>query len=561
MIRATLGDNGRVYFTGAGRRMLRFTACIRLQIREELVSQHRGNVSIPESAVSAVAECAKEFGVDLSTFAETIDEFRMHEEARREAMQIITERDDSCIPERWGFLESHQKTAVNAMTRKNLLGACLFDEQGTGKTLTTLAAFDILKADGEIDFMMVIAPQSVLNAWRDDATKISSSTVLTIASVTGNLQEKINALRARKDIYALSYETLNSMLVAAKASAKRGNCLLVVDEAFNVKNPDAMRSRSVRELRSVCARAFVLSGTPAPRSPEDIINQSDVADNGYAFQGYCSTGDRLRDAEEVHKALANRSVYLRRTKNEVLPMLPHKDLHIVRVDLSGRQRELYENARDNLALKLHNMNNEVFKQDRLNYFNKRAKLLQLCGCPSMVDAMFPDDHAKIKGLDELVEEIVVKNGRKLVIWTGYTRSIEEIAHRYARHGIAVIHGATPPEERGNAITKFQKDSSVKIFLGNPAAAGAGITLTAAADAVYVSYPDKAADFIQSIDRIHRIGQSADSVRYHFLVCENTIEVNQIRLLPDKMLRQHLIFGETAEWPSTLEEALKELNDE
>lgn len=558
MIKVARVSDGKIHFTGGGLIMLRFVSCIQRNLRAESVRQYRRGVSIPESAVSAVAECAREFGVDLSAFSETINKFKLHEEARRAAMKIIAEKDDAEIPEKWGFLETHQKTAVNAMTRKNLLGVCLFDEQGTGKTFAALAAFDLLKDAGEIDFMMVVAPQSALNAWRDDAKKIPS---FRVSIVEGTAEKKSTALRARADIYALSYDSLPSILQTAKATANRGKCLLVADEAFKIKNPVAERSRMIRELRAVCARAFVLSGTPAPRTPEDVIHQSDVADNGYAFQGYRSVGDREKDAEAVYNTLVSRGMFLRRTKEEVLPELPPKDLRVIPIALSGRQRALYEDARDNLELHLTNMNNERFKKELTDYFQRRAKLLQMCGCPSMVDEMFPDDHAKIKKLDELVEEIVVNNGGKLVVWTGYTRSVEEIARRYDRHGTAVIYGKISSEQRRDAIDRFQNDPATRIFVGNPAAAGAGITLHAAADNVYMSYTDKAADFIQSIDRTHRIGQTADSVRYYFLVCENTIEINQIRLLKDKILRQHLIFGESAEWPATVEDALQELSGE
>ena len=554
---STAIKNGRIYFIGGGQEMMEFAAHIHRNMREDDIRQDRDGVSIPQSAVSVVAEVAEKFNVDLSAFAETIHEFRLHEEARREAMQIVDKKDVSGIPKRWAFLEHHQKIAANAMAQKNLLGACLFDEQGTGKTLTALAAFDILKSAGDIDFMMIIAPQSAINAWRDDVAKIPSSPPFTVSAVIGSRKEKNSVLYARADIYALSYETLVSTLVLTKAAAKREKCLLVVDEAFKIKNPDTARSKSIMILRSVCARAFVLSGTPSPRTPEDIIHQSDIADKGFAFQGYRFADDRLQDAEAVHNVLITRSAYLRRTKNDVLPMLPPKDLRVVRITLSGRQRELYDNVRNNLALDLRDINNNMYRQNFDRYFSKRAKLLQLCCCPSMVNEMFQTDHAKIKKLDELVEEIVVQKKLKLVIWTVYTRSVEEIARRYERHGMVVIHGETPEGKRRTAIRQFQTDSSIKIFLGNPAAAGAGITLHAAADIVYVSYTDQSADFTQSIDRTHRIGQTSDSVRYYFLVCENTIEVNQIRLLCDKVLRQHSIFGEAAEWP-TVEEALDEL---
>ena len=43
---------------------------------------------------------------------------------------------------RWlEILDPPQAVAVTAMTTPGLLGLCLFDEQGIGKTLTTIAAF------------------------------------------------------------------------------------------------------------------------------------------------------------------------------------------------------------------------------------------------------------------------------------------------------------------------------------------------------------------------------------------------------------------------------------
>jgi len=559
MITASVKADSWVCFTGAGREMLRFAACIHHNVRNECVRKSRNEICIAQSAVSAVLKCTAEFCIDMSAFAETVEKFRLHEKARKEAMAIIVDNDHSKIPPKWGFLKNYQKVAARALAQPNLLGACIFDEQGTGKTLTALVAFDILQKGKEIDFMMVIAPQTALNSWANDVNEFCAGR--TISVVNGNRSQKENMLCARVDIAALSYDSLVAMLPTAQAVARRGKCLLVVDEAFLVKNPEARRSRFIQELRAVCARAFVLSGTPAPRSPEDVIHQSDVADSGYAFHGYRATGDRMQDAESINAVLSARSVFLRRTKDEVLPFLPQKQFEIVKVALSNRQREMYLSARDDLVLHLKNINNETFKKELPSYFGRRAKLLQLCGCPRMVDKMFPDVHAKIERLDVLVDKIVVGDGKKLVIWTGYTESVEELQKRYSWHGLVSICGATPAEERKNAIDRFQNDPQVKIFLGNPAAAGAGITLHAASDSVYVSYTDRAAEFIQSIDRTHRIGQTAESVRYHFLVCENTIEVNQVRLLHQKMLSQSIMFGEDTKWPESVEEALAELSDE
>ena len=557
-------ENGWINFNRGDARALEFAAFasrVRGSVRDECVQVSRGKISVRESAVAAVHECAREFGVDMSEFLESIGVFQAHEKARAKAMKIVADKDDSGIPGELGFLKSHQKVAVNAMTQKGLLGLCLFDEQGTGKTLTTLAAFYSLKKSGQADVMMVVAPSSVINAWRSDV-KREEFAEFSVSVVAGSREEKEKALRDCADIVLMSYDTLTSMLSTAKAVAKRvSKCLLVADEAFLIKNSDARRSRAVRELRDECVRAFVLSGTPAPRSAEDVIHQSDIADNGYAFQGFIPEGDAVADADVIYDLLSARGAFLRQPKSEVLT-LPPKEFNIVEVALSGEQLLAYRSARDDLALYLLGINNETLKKELVNYFQRRATLLQLCGCPSMAvgGENAPRDHAKLLKLDDLINNVVVEGGRKIVVWTSYTKSIHELARRYNHHGLVKIYGGSSEKEREEAIRLFQEDSAVKIFLGNPAAAGAGITLHAAADSVYVSYSDKAAEFIQSIDRTHRIGQAADSVRYHFLVCENTVEVNQVRLLKQKMLNQHLMFGEDPKWPSTVDDALDELGE-
>ena len=472
-------ENGWIHFDRGDARALEFAAFasrVRRSVRDECVQIRRGRISVRESAVAAVHGCAREFGVDMSEFSKSIGVFQSHEQARAKAMTIVANKDDSGISKELGFLKPHQKVAVSAMTQEGLLGFCLFDEQGTGKTLTTLSAFHSLKKSGQVDVMMVVAPPSVINAWQSDL-KRKEFAEFSVSVVEGNHGEK--ALRNRADIVLMSYDALTSMLSTAKAVAKNApKCLLVADEAFLIKNSDAQRSRAVRELRGKCVRAFVLSGTPAPRSAEDVIHQSDIADNGYAFQGYIPEGDAVADADVIYDLLSARGAFLRQPKSEVLPMLPPKDFNVVKVALSGEQLSAYRSARDDLALHLRSINNETLKKELVNYFQRRAKLLQLCGCPSMAvgSENAPRDHAKLLKLDALINDVVVEGGRKIVVWTSYTESILELAARYQSLGLVKIYGGSSGKEREEAIRLFQEDSEVKIFLGNPAAAGAGITL-------------------------------------------------------------------------------------
>jgi SNF2 family DNA or RNA helicase len=220
---------------------------------------------------------------------------------------------------------------------------------------------------------------------------------------------------------------------------------------------------------------------------------------------------------------------------------------------------MYDKARADLELELRNLNNETFKKRLTTYFQRRAALLQICSCPGAIDPTISDVPVKYVTLDELLERLI-SQGRKVVLWTFYKKSLDEIQERYLKYNPVRIDGSvTSSVSRREAVRSFQEDASTMLFIGNPAAAGAGITLHAAYDAVYLSYSNQAAHYLQSLDRIHRRGQVADEVNYYLLVCKNTIEETEIIRLRGKELRQHDLLSDHIPWPTSLDDALGELN--
>ena len=555
-------NEGRIFFRGVGAEFVRFCACVRREAGSEFVASERpGTISLVEECLPSIMGCLRKFGISDSAFSDLLNDTAAHERARVKALEIAESGDESGLLAPWNSeLKSHQKIAVKAMTVEGLRGLCLFDEQGTGKTAMALAAFDVMREARNADILFVVGPKTVLGEWQKDCFRFLGDKYK-VSIIDGGRDKKIEALSKRADIFVVGYEALSNLRIRVDAKIRDKKAVLVVDEAFFVKNKYAERSKTVRNLRKKFVRVFVLSGTPAPNSPSDVVHQSDVADGGYAFRGYRETGDKLRDAEIVAEALETRGVYLRRNKESVAPFLPPKKLLIEKAIMSGRQERLYSDARDRLVVYLRSMNNEIFRRDLTGYFAKRAALSQICACPSAVDELCSGDHAKLPVLDALLRRLIEDENKKVVVWTVFSPSVEELRKRYEKYGLVRIDGSVDDKSRKEAIDRFQNDESARVFLGNPAAAGAGITLHAAADAVYVSYPTQAAHFFQSMDRIHRIGQTADSVRYHFLVCENTIETNQIRVLRQKYLTERGLFGETGDWPASIEDALAELEND
>src|SRR5204862_7801373 len=86
------------------------------------------------------------------------------------------------------------------------------------------------------------------------------------------------------------------------------------------------------------------------------------------------------------------------------------------------------------------------------------------------------------------------------------------------------------------------------FVGNPAAAGAGLTLHSARLSIYESISLQAAHYLQSIDRIHRRGQQR-SVEYFVVLCDRSLEVSEYERLVAKEAAAHELLGDQVEAPS------------
>ncbi len=516
-------------------------------------------ISLPLIAAVAASSVFKEIcGMTPNELSEETEVYDRHQVARNEAMHGVSEKKILPLPSPWPeILDPAQAVAVSAMTTEGLLGLCLFDEQGIGKTITTLAAFDILKQRGQTDCLVIVCPVTMMGGWKKEIEKFIPNKYL-VRTAEGSAEEKRKVVLSPFDVLICNFESIPSLLVVLKGVLGNKKASLAVDESFNVKNMEAFRSVAVRELRNSCVKGFVMCGTPAPNSAIDVISQFDIADSGYTFAGFIPPKDEEGRTQLINAVIEQRGAYVRRLKEEVLPMLPEKNFSLVTINMTGRQAVLYEEARQQLVLSLKSMDNATFRKSLATYFQQRSVLLQICACPEAVDPTFSDTSAKLKALDKLVEEVVERDHKKLIIWSFYRASLHSIMKRYEKYSPVLLDGSSSAKERSESVHRFQSDPEIRICVANPAAAGAGITLHSASDAAYVSFSNQAAHFLQSLDRIHRRGQQAEKVHYHLLICHGTIEEKEVQRLRNKEMRQHELLGDEAKWPNSLDDALAEL---
>jgi SNF2 family DNA or RNA helicase len=456
------------------------------------------------------------------------------------------------------ILDDHQLQNVALMTIAGGWGTCIFDEQGTGKTPTLIAAFDVLAERNEADTLVVVSPKSMVGEWAEEFRRFCGD-LYRVATVEGSRRQRASALASGPDVVVLNYEATISLREDLRLLATRSRVVLAVDESFNVKNPEAARTAAVSELREWCVRCFALCGTPAPNAPRDLVSQVDLVDFGMTFEGLSLSDDPEEDRETIRTTLQHRGLYTRNLKDDVFPDLPGRRFAEVPIEFAPQQARLYEQALDGLVSDLEEVDDAGYREQQLSFVERRSALLRLCSNPVGVFPDYAEVPGKVIALDAVLERQATA-GEKVVLWSFYRASLDFLAERYSGYGLARVDGSVQGVGmRRDAVRRFQEDDETMLFLGNPAAAGAGLTLHRSAMAIYESFSNQAAHFMQSLDRIHRRGQERD-VEYLVLLCAGSLEQVEYEQILGKVERQADVLGDPRPYRPTREALLGELLD-
>jgi SNF2 family DNA or RNA helicase len=228
-----------------------------------------------------------------------------------------------------------------------------------------------------------------------------------------------------------------------------------------------------------------------------------VAELGTEYSQYAVK--KFHEAEVSESIYRAREVMLRRRKEKVVN-LPAKTFSIREIELTGSQAERYNEIREGLILRMRSVSGEQFTREITNILEEYLRAVQVSSNPRLIDPEWKGEPAKFLELDEIVREVVHEQGQKIVIWTNYLGNVSELCRRYSEYGAAPFSGEVTAAEREITVRAFQESAEPKILVAVPAAGGVGITLTAAQTAVYVDKTWNAEHWMQSVDRIHRIGQ-------------------------------------------------------
>lgn len=420
-------------------------------------------------------------------------------------------------------------------------GVALLMEMGTGKSLTAIAIAGCLYKGKKIKRMLVVAPLSILGVWEEEFEKFAdfSYSLTVLKGVSAKKKEQLNKLPEKGlQVVVVNYESawrLERELLKFNAD------LIVADEAHKLKENRTSQSKGMHHLGDRARYKLLLTGTVITNREVDVfsqyrfLNPQIFGTSFYSFRnkyfdmsGYGKHTPVFRKWMTEDFLQRMHSVAFRVTKKECLD-LPEITEEIRTIDLEDDAVKLYDSIEDESYAEL-----DESEVTTANILTRLLRLSQITGGFLTDDDGNVNDvsHAKLDALSDIVDSAMAED-KKIVVMARFVPELDAIRELLERKkiGYAVVRGGI--KDRDEQIHSFQYDDKCRVFIGQIAAAGLGITLTAASTMVFFSLDYSMSNFEQAKARIHRAGQK-ENCHYIYLTARGTVDRKVLRALRDKV---------------------------
>ncbi len=442
------------------------------------------------------------------------------------------------------------------------LGGILADDMGLGKTAQALAHVLAEKEAGRLTRpALVVLPTSLLFNWQAEAARMAPN--LRVLALHGASRGQRYLQIGDHDLVLTTYPLLWRDVDALAAQPFH---LLILDEAQMVKNAGSRGARALRKLQA--PHLLCLTGTPLENHLGELWAQFDFLMPGFLGDVRSFNARWRKPIEENGETLRAqllaqrvRPFILRRRKQDVASELPPRTEVIQRVQLQGKQRELYEAVRTTADKQVRRaLERQSFDGAQITILDALLKLRQVCCDPRLVKGTTKTAHTMERAKLELLADMLpalVDEGRRVLVFSQFTEMLglaAEMLDTLALHYLTLT-GQTPPRQRGAVVRQFQAqdDTSAPILLVSLKAGGLGLNLTAADTVIHLDPWWNPAVEEQATARAHRIGQDQPVFVYK-LVVEGSIEERMLELQARKAALAQGVLGHDAEGAVKFSEA-------
>lgn len=427
-----------------------------------------------------------------------------------------------------GFSRSLTRNQADNVCRLATLPAgATFSVPGAGKTTEALAYYFCNTSPG--DHLLVVGPLSAMGAWETQMQDCCPGQEYHFVRLRGGEKNVDRLLRDHPRFMLISYGQFATVGHLLHEYLAYHSVIMFLDESHRIKSGHSgVSPQEILNVSYLPEKKLILSGTPCPQSLSDLIPQFEFL-----------YPDQPVDEQTVVKSF--QPIYVRTTKEQLgIPAICHRKISL---EMTALQREVYQSLRSEAKRQMIGMISESGKNSLREMGKKIMKIMAFTSNPSLLasdmdyifderlgDILAADSGPKIEYACTRARTLAAE-GKKVIIWSQFVKNVLLITERLKDIGADCIYGGVSSGDENEEDTRewkikqFHENDEKMVLVLNPAAASEAISLHKVCHyAIYVDRSFNAAHYLQSEDRIHRLGLLPDeSPVIEIVECRNTID--------------------------------------
>ena len=479
-------------------------------------------------------------------------------------------------------LKDYQKESVEHLIE--IGNGANFSVPGSGKTTMTYASISRWLEDEIVEKIIVIGPTASFMPWEEEYEACFGKKARS-CRIGGDLARELHNIGDSFDLFLCHFNTAMNRVWELQQFMQKWNTVLIIDESHYIKSPQLRRwASSALAIAPYAKRRIVLSGTPMPNNAKDLWTQiTFLWPNNFPLGNQTIYNNYVgKKGIGKYKSVLD-SLFTRIKKNDL--NLPKPTWETIEVPLNTKQKEIYDVIEAKTLTELNQIS--ITEQAKLQKFRiaKMVRLLQTASNPTLLYEMsedydldnstfseefgLPPQKIQLPTIDStIIDKItnyskhevpskmvkaaqkareLVEDGNKVIIWNSFIHNMSLFKTTLLSDlNPIVINGNTPkdlsePENRDELISRFKNSNEPEILIASPASLGESVSLhknakeeTVCNHAIYLDRNFNGAQYMQSMDRIHRIGMNSDAeVIYYLIIGKDTIDEVINRRLDEK----------------------------
>ena len=436
-------------------------------------------------------------------------------------------------------LHKYQSRAVAHVVRHK--ASMLWLDMGLGKTIIVLTAIMFLRAIGQLDKVLVVAPLRVCQTvWAQEAKGWSHTQSLKFSRLTGSTKDRLQALFTPADVYLINYENIPWLVGIMEHYWTKETCpfqLLVWDEISKMKHSTSGRGKAARKILPWFHRKVGLTGTPSSNGIIDLHGQFLVLDEGerltpriahfrekwFYLDAYVRKYMPFPDSKKQIESRI-KDITLQMDSKDYIEM-PELSVLDLKIELPPKVRDEYDRLVRDLYVVLATRTIEVDNASALS-----MKCRQFAN-GHLYHTVGNKDYAKahMSKLDVLDEILAQTGDQPILLAYAFQSDVAEIQKKYP---YAVNLSGMQGKELVQTMYSWNA-GLIKLLIGHPASMGHGLNIQHGGHyLVWFSPPWELDLYAQMIARLHRQGQRNTVICYRLIVT-GTVEEVMYRTLADK----------------------------